>query len=113
MSSPESEEPDLPPTRARFVVAAWLCGLSGVLYLDRICMAQALKPIRDELNLSNTGASLVVMAFTLAYGLCAVPVGRWGDRAGPRSVLARIVLAWSVFTALTGAATGLLTLILV
>jgi sugar phosphate permease len=113
MSSPQLEEPDLTPTRARFVVAAWLCGLSGILYLDRICMAQAVKPIRDELGLSNTEASYVAMAFTLAYGLCAVPVGRWGDRSGPRGVLTRIVLAWSAFTALTGAATGLLTLVLV
>jgi MFS family permease len=113
MSSPESEQPGLTPSQARFVAAAWLCGLSGILYLDRICMAQAVKPIRDELVLSNTEASLVAMAFTVAYGLCAVPVGRWGDRRGPRSVLTRIVLAWSAFTALTGAATGLLTLVLV
>jgi MFS family permease len=113
MSSPEPDEPDLTPTRARFVVAAWLCGLSGILYLDRICMAQAVKPLRDELGLSNTEASYVAMAFTLAYGLCAVPAGHWGDRSGPRSVLTRIVLAWSLFTALTGVATGLLTLVLV
>src|SRR5215510_3633841 len=108
-----SPEPDISPTRARFVVAAWLCGLSGILYLDRICMAQAVKPIRDELGLSNTEASYVAMAFTLAYGLFAVPAGQWGDRTGPRSVLTQIVFAWSVFTALTGVATGLLTLVLV
>jgi sugar phosphate permease len=116
MSSAEpklEEELDLAPTRARFVVAAWLCGLSSILYLDRICMAQAVKPIREELGLTNTEASYVAMSFTLAYGLCAVPVGRWGDRAGPRSVLAGIVFAWSVFTALTGVATGLITLVLV
>src|SRR5262249_38977859 len=71
------------------------------------------KPIRDELGLSKTEMSYVLMAFTLAYGLFAVPAGRWGDKVGPRSVLARIVLAWSVFTALTGTATGLVTLLLV
>ncbi len=113
MSSPEPEPPDLTPTRARFVVAAWLCGLSGILYLDRICMGQAVVPIQNELGLSNSQMSLVLMSFTLAYGLFAVPVGRWGDKTGPRSVLASIVLAWSMFTALTGAATGLLTLLLV
>ena len=32
------------PTRARFQLALWLCGLSGILYLDRICMAQAIPP---------------------------------------------------------------------
>lgn len=110
MSSPD---PDIPPTRARFVVAAWLCGLAGILYLDRICMGQAVVPIQNELGLSNTQMSLVLMAFTLAYGLFAVPAGRWGDRRGPRAVLAQIVFAWSAFTALTGAATGLVTLVLV
>jgi sugar phosphate permease len=57
--------------------------------------------------------SLVLMSFTLAYGLFAVPAGWWSDRRGPRSVLAQIVFAWSVFTALTGAATGLVTMVAV
>lgn len=114
MSSPPSEPlPPVPPTRTRFVLIAWLCGLSSILYLDRICMSQAVKPIRDELGLSKTEMSYVLMAFTLAYGVFAVPIGRWGDKAGPRVVLASIVLAWSLFTALTAAATGLVTLILV
>lgn len=113
MSGPEPDPPELTPTRARLVVVAWLCGLSGILYLDRICMGQAVVPIQRELGLSNSQISLVLMSFTLAYGIFAVPVGRWGDKTGPRSVLSSIVLAWSVFTALTGAATGLVTLLLV
>lgn len=113
MSSPQLEDPPLTPTRARFITAAWLCGLSGILYLDRICMGQAVVPIQNELSLSNSEMSLVMMSFTLAYGLFAVPVGRWGDKRGPRSVLSQIVFAWSVFTALTGVATGLITLVLV
>jgi MFS family permease len=104
---------DTKPTRARLILVMWLCGLSSILYLDRICMAQAVTPIRDELHLSKTEMSYVMMAFTLAYGLCAVPVGRWGDQRGPRLVLTLIVIAWSAFTALTGAATGLITLICV
>lgn len=110
MSSPT---PDLPPTRARFVLVLWLCGLSSILYLDRICMSQAVKPIAAELGLSKAEMSYVLMAFTLSYGLFAVPVGRYGDRLGPRSVLSVMVLAWSAFTALTGTATGLLSLLLV
>src|SRR5688572_5702819 len=101
MSSPQPENSDFSPTRPRFVVAAWLCGLSGILYLDRICMGQAVVPIQKELGLSNTQMSYVLMSFTLAYGLFAVPAGRAGDRRGPRSVLSSIVLAWSAFTALT------------
>ena len=108
-----SHDTETTPTRARLVLAAWLCGLSGILYLDRICMSQAVVPIQEELGLSNTEVAYVAMSFTLAYALFAVPVGRWGDRSGPRSVLTIIVLAWSLFTGLTGAAAGLLTLIVV
>ena len=81
-------------------------GWPRILYLDRICMSQAVDPIQDELELSNTQMSYVLMAFTLAYGLFEVPTGRWGDRSRAAAVLTRIVVWWSVFTALTGAAPG-------
>ncbi len=102
-----------PPTRVRFAVLGVLCLLSGILYLDRICIASALDSIQIDLGLSNTETSYVLMAFTLAYGLFEIPTGRWGDRIGPRRVLTRISLWWSVFTALTGACTGLWSLLIV
>ncbi len=106
-----SQNVHVPPTSARLVLIGWLCSLAAILYLDRICMAQAIKPIEEELGLSKLEISYVSMAFTLAYGLFAMPVGRLADRIGSRSVLTGIVLAWSVFTALSGAAGGLLSLI--
>jgi MFS family permease len=102
-----------PPTRARLVVLVWLCLLSGILYLDRICMSAAIDSIQTDLRLTNTESSYVLMAFTLAYGLFEVPTGRWGDRIGGRRVLTRISLWWSAFTALTGACTGLWNLLAV
>jgi len=102
-----------PATRARFLVLGVLCLLSGILYLDRICMSAALDSIQTDLHLSNTQGSYVLMAFTLAYGLFEIPTGRWGDRIGGRRVLTRVSLWWSAFTALTGATTGLGTLLLV
>ena len=101
------------PSRTRFVLVLWLCGLAGVLYLDRVCMAQAVKPIRDEFGLSNTRVAFIHMAFMLAYGLFEVPTGRLGDRVGARRVLTRIVVWWSLFTALTGAAWGFWSLLVV
>jgi len=89
------------------VVLGVLCLLSGILYLDRICISQALPSIKADLKLSNTETSYVLMAFTLAYGLFEVPTGRWGDKIGGRRVLTRISLWWSAFTALTGACHGL------
>jgi sugar phosphate permease len=100
-------------SRGRFTLATWLCGLAAVLYLDRICMAQAVPSIQKELGLSNTQMSYVMMAFTLAYGIFELPAGRMGDQYGSRRVLTRIVVWWSVFTSLTGVCTGLVSLVLV
>jgi len=88
-----------------------LCLLSGVLYLDRICISQALPSIKEDLELSPRQCSYVLMAFTLAYGLFEIPTGRWGDVIGGRRVLTRISLWWSVFTALTGACHSLWTIV--
>jgi MFS family permease len=101
------------PTFARYVLVAWLCGLAGVLYLDRICWSQAVEDIQAEFRLTNTQMGAAAMAFTLAYGLFEIPSGRLGDRFGSRRVLTRIVVWWSVFTALTGGTIGFFTLLLV
>src|SRR5579871_3772602 len=85
------------PTHARYYLIGWLSALATILYLDRICMAQAIKPIQDELGLSDTYIGYTLMAFTLAYGLFAIPMGRLGDRIGSRVVLAGIVTGWSLF----------------
>jgi MFS family permease len=53
------------------------------------------------------------MAFTVAYGIFEVPTGRWGDVVGGRAVLTRIAVWWSAFTALTGAGTGVVSLVLI
>ncbi|MDB5306221.1 MAG: sauU 3 [Gemmataceae bacterium] len=109
MSLPDPDR----PTRARFVLAAWLCGLAVVLYLDRFCFSQAVKPMREELGLSKADMGYVMMAFTLAYGLFEIPTGRLGDRLGSRFVLVRIVLWWAAFTALTGVAGGFASLVVI
>ena len=111
-------DPFAPPSRTRLGVLAFLCALAGILYLDRICLGTAADDIQKEFTTSSfkftdTHISYVHMAFTLAYGLFELPVGRLGDRIGARKVLTRITLCWSLFTALTGAATGLYSLIVV
>jgi len=49
---------------------------------------------------------VVFSAFTRTYSLFEIPSGWLGDTRGPRRVLTRIVLWWSAFTMLTGAAWG-------
>lgn len=90
------------PTRARYLVLMFLASLVFILYLDRVCIAKAEISIREDLGLSEAQMGYVFGAFTFAYGLFEVATGRWGDRFGSRGVLTRIVVWWSVFTALTG-----------
>src|SRR4051812_23289968 len=91
-----------PPGIARYQVLAFFAALAAITYLDRICMAQAADPISLALGLDKRQMGWVFSAFTLAYTLFEVPTGWLGDRIGPRKVLVRVVLWWSVFTALTG-----------
>src|SRR5262249_52459511 len=108
VAGPRSREQ---PTFVRFGVLFFLCTLSLVLYLDRVCIGQAEKDIRESLHLTKQQMSWVYNAFILAYCLFEVPIGHWGDRYGSRGVIARIVICWSIFTALTGAAFGWLSLV--
>src|SRR4051812_24943797 len=97
-----SARPPTPATRVRYTVLAFLCALTFILYIDRICISKAAPRIERDLDISHTAMGFVFGAFTVAYGLFEVPTGRWGDRYGSRGVLTRIVLWWSAFTALTG-----------
>ena len=94
------------PTKVRYVVLAFLAAMTFILYLDRSCISQAAPVIQKELGISETQKAMLFNAFALAYALFEIPAGRWGDRYGSRRILTRIVLWWSVFTALSGAAWG-------
>jgi MFS family permease len=85
---------------------ALLFVLGVILYLDRVCISVALPKIQVDLDLPPERLGWISAAFSIAYGLFEVPTGHLGDRRGPGSVLTRIVVWWSAFTALTGAALG-------
>ncbi|HUR16988.1 MAG TPA: MFS transporter, partial [Candidatus Limnocylindrales bacterium] len=82
-----------------------------VTYLDRTAIGTLAPGIRRDLGLSAIEMGWVFTAFQLAYGLFEVPTGRWADRVGTRSVLARIVIWWSVMTMATAAAVSYATML--
>ncbi len=100
-------------SRVRYSVLALVCSLSVVTYLDRVCIARSASFIITDLGLTRTQMGTVFSAFALAYALFEVPSGWLGDRIGPRKVLTRIIVWWSVFTAFTGLVHRLWTLIAV
>lgn len=91
------------PTRVRYGVLAFCCALSMITYLDRVCFGTVAIFIRREFGLNPEQLGYLFAAFTLAYACFEIPSGWLGDTFGPRKTLVRIVLWWSLFTALTGA----------
>ncbi|HEY1861902.1 MAG TPA: MFS transporter [Gemmataceae bacterium] len=128
---------DQRPTRVRHLVLGALCSLACLTYFDRICIMQVQNDIsrdlhfnqltaRDEEQLraegkqndvearaklenarANERMSFVFLAFIVGYGLMEIPGGWLGDTWGPRAVIFRIVVIWSIFTALTGSVDGI------
>lgn len=91
------------PTRVRYGVLGFVCTLSMITYLDRVCFSSAQSDVVSALGLNSVAdLNLAFTAFAFAYAAFEVPSGWLGDRFGPRNVLIRIVLWWSLFTALTG-----------
>ena len=87
--------------------------LGMVTFLDRINISVAGSSIMHDLQLSPADWGWVQSAFILSYGLLQIPMGALGDRFGHRKILAGIVLWWSAFTAFTGLAGGLVSLLVI
>jgi len=97
----------------RYRVLVLLFFLTFITYLDRVCLSLVGVRIKSDFHLTNEQFGWVLGAFSLAYALFEIPSGILGDRIGQRAVFIRIVLWWSLFTAMTGLTTGLLSLVIV
>lgn len=102
-------DPAATSVRNRILVLLFL--VTALNYLGRTCVSAAAPEIMSDLRLSNVEMGNVFGVFALSYGLVEIPAGWLGDRIGQRRMLTRIVLCWSAFTALTGAATNSVVLI--
>lgn len=100
--SPETGQ----PTRVRYLVLAVIFLLAVITYLDRVCISIAAPFISSELGLSAVQMGTVFSIFAFAYALFEIPTGWLGDRFGPRRVLSRVVIWWSLFTVFTGMTRG-------
>ncbi|MEU5951135.1 MFS transporter [Streptomyces sp. NPDC047525] len=86
-------------TTVALLFAAWL-----VDYADRLVINLVLPSIGAEFDLDRGQQGLVVSAFFLSYAACQIPGGLLADRFGAKRVTCWALLAWSLFTALTGLA---------
>lgn len=107
MNKAMTEATILPPsTHARYKFLFLIFMLAVITYLDRQAISSAMLMMETEFKFSSTQKGYIFSAFTLAYAAFEVPSGWLGDRFGARMALTRIVLWWSAFTMLTGAAVG-------
>jgi ACS family glucarate transporter-like MFS transporter len=97
----------------RYRVALLLFFLILITYMDRVTISLVGVRIKTAFHLNNTQFGWILGAFALAYALFEIPSALLGDRIGQRKIFLRIVIWWSVFTALTGAVNGLTGLIIV
>src|ERR1051326_6566884 len=96
------DKPDFPPTRVRYGVLGFACSLSLLTYLDRVCIMRVRENMQTDLSLADWQMGMVFSAFAVGYLLFEIPGGWMGDRWGSRRVITRIVVWWSLCTALTG-----------
>ncbi len=95
---------------ARYRLLGLLFLLMMVTYLDRVCFSTTAGSMAEELGLSLEQIGMAGSLFVAGYVLFEIPGGWLADRFGARSMLTRIVIWWSAFTALTGAAWNLTSL---
>src|ERR1700733_12083246 len=90
--------------RTRYSIVALAIGLAILSYVQRVAISQAAGPISHDLHLNKAQMGLVFGAFGLSYALFEVPLRLAGQKDGRRPVAEQVLLGWSMFTALTGAA---------
>ncbi len=94
------------------IVLFLLCLMYFLTYIDRVNVATAASGFKEDFKLSKTELGLVFSGFGWTYLLFQVMGGWLGDRLGPRKTLFVCGSIWALATALTGLATGLVSLMI-
>ena len=98
-------------TYIRYGVLAMVALATMINYLDRSLLAVAAPSMSEDLNLGPAAMGILFSAFSWSYALSQIPGGMFLDRFGVRLTYALSVCVWSIFTAMQGLATGLISLI--
>ncbi len=95
----------------RYLVLAIMFSAYLLCYMDRMVMASAIPFIAQDFHLSPLAMGGVLSAFFFSYALFQIPGGLLADKFGSRPILTAGIAWWSIFTALTGAASSLTTML--
>jgi MFS transporter, ACS family, hexuronate transporter len=92
----------------RWLVCALLFFAATVNYMDRQVIGLLKPTLQAELGWTEIGYSNIVLAFTMAYGIGSLVVGKLIDQLGTRIGFALAVLFWSISAMAHAAATSIL-----
>lgn len=101
-SPPSTARPPLNAKRITTVSITVLFVAWIVNYVDRLAITTALPSIAKEFGLDHTQQGLVLTAFFITYALFQLPGGLLADRVGAKKTMVTAMIAWSLFTGLTG-----------
>lgn len=108
MSAPVPPPPPSPTAASATAwrVATFLALASAINYADRAAMSAVLPAVRSDLGLSDVSLGLLGSVFLWCYALGSPVAGAIADRWPRRRIIVGSLIAWSVVTAVTGAARG-------
>ena len=84
--------------------------LCFVAYIDRIVFSISASPIMQALHITPVEFGMVTTLFNIGYFIFQIPGAMIIERIGSRAAMALSLLAWSLFTGLTGIANSLMML---
>lgn len=100
------------PAYRTYVLAA-LAVVGLMQNVDRVVIFMFLQPIKQEFGLTDTQVGLISgAAFAITQGVLAVPVARLADAGNRQWVIGACFAFWSAVTALCGATTGFISMML-
>lgn len=99
-------------SKFRWGIVALLALASALNYLDRQTLALMAGSVQAELGIDNAGYALLVNAFLAAYMIGGLVSAFLVDRLGARRAMALMVGWWSLASAVSGAAAGIVHLAL-
>lgn len=99
--------------RHRYTILALMVSGSILSFLDRIAMSSCLPFIAKEFDLNSVQQGMVLSAFFLSYALMQIPGGMMVDKFGSKKIMLLAILWWSAFTAMTGLASGLSSMLVI
>ncbi|AUS81329.1 MFS transporter [Actinoalloteichus sp. AHMU CJ021] len=114
MTAPTSTEASTEKrSRTRFAILASNFMILMLNYADRAVIGVAAPLIITEFGFSNAAFGWILAAFAFTYSPFGFIGGWLADKFGPAKVMGWAAIAWSVFTALTAAGVGFVSLLII